>query len=90
MGRLRKIPSSHCLTCRRTSYDSEAERALVALHRMEHKRLDRRRAQWRAYQARQRKAHDGVDGYLHNLGCKTRHYAARGECVPIPVYRGEE
>jgi hypothetical protein len=79
-------------TCRRTSYSSDAERALIALHRMEHKRLDRRRAQWRAYGARKRAPErDDLAGYLHELGCSGKHRGVRHNgsvsCTPIPVYR---
>jgi hypothetical protein len=91
MSRLRKVPSHQCMTCRRTSYASDAERSMIALHRMEHGRADRRRAQWRAYQDRKRQAeHERPAGYLHNVGCGGKHYTVVKGCRPIPVYRREE
>jgi hypothetical protein len=85
MSRLRKTPSSQCMTCRRTSYASDAERSMIALHRMEHGRADRRRAQWRDYQDRKRRT-DGAVGYLHDVGCSGKHYTTVKGCKPIPVY----
>jgi hypothetical protein len=99
MSRPRKARSHHCITCRRTTYQSEAERSLIALHRLEHRRLDRRREQWRAYSKDHRKRDsmreaqyphlvDAI-GALHNLNCRGHHYGRRGNCTAIPVYRGE-
>jgi hypothetical protein len=98
MSRLRKTPSSHCMTCRRTSYASDAERSMIALHRMEHARLDNRRAQWRKYSQGNRKRDNmrekhyphllNAIGALHDPGCKIRHYGRKGNCIAIPVYAG--
>ena len=92
MTRPRAVTQRHCMTCRRTSYRSPEERQLVALHRMEHARADKRRGQWRAYLQRKREKQRGEApaGYLHNLGCRGKHYGSLGACRAIPVYRGEQ
>jgi hypothetical protein len=76
------MTSEYCITCRRQRYVDAEDHQRVAQHRIEHRRLDRRRAQWRAYAERKR-LQDGRIGTLHNLAC-TR---TRCRCKPIPVYR---
>lgn len=83
-----QITSEQCMTCRRTGYSSPEEREAAATHRMEHRRADRRRAQWRASKHRKKlgsfRLADGAFGSLHDLSCRG---PRRCSCRPIAVYQ---
>ena len=66
--------SASCIRCRAWPRD--------AVHRMEHRRADRRRAQWRESKARKRSM-VGAYASLHDLGCRGPSHCS---CRPIPVY----
>jgi hypothetical protein len=92
MTRPRKMTSAYCMTCRRQRYTDAEDHQRVAQHRIEHRRLDRRRATWRAYGNRKRSPlKNDLEGYLHELGCSGKHRGVRFngnmKCAPIPVYR---
>ena len=80
MSRPRSMTSKYCLQCRVIPQTPEQVENR-AKHRMDHRRLDKRRAQYRAAKQRKRVA-DGRIGALHDLGCT----ASRCRCRPIPVY----
>ena len=67
-------------------------RQRIAMHRQQHERQERRRAQWRESKRRKyarlrAEAHgQEVAGYLHNLSCNGQHTRKRGKCLPIPCY----
>jgi len=89
------VVTYHCPTCGH-SLDGQVAtfevRQRIAVHRQQHERTERRRAQWRESKRRKyaalRAEAEGrrVVGYLHNLGCRGGHVKGRGKCVPIPCY----
>lgn len=76
------VTSRSCLACR-------ARTPEAAVHRMHHRRLDRRRAGWRESKRRNR-IRQGTSpiGWLHELRCDGNHSGNR-KCTPIAVYGGE-
>jgi hypothetical protein len=90
MTRPRAASTADCLRCRVRIFDDPEAMQQVTLHRMEHRRQDRRRAQWRSYKQRRREQ-GNVAGFLHSLACRGKHYGNVKGCRPIPVYwRREE
>jgi len=81
MTRPRAMSSKYCIRCNVVPV-SEWEAQQVAKHRLEHRRADRRRAQWREYK-RTKKLADGRIGALHSLKCLM---PVRCTCNAIPVF----